>query len=172
MPQAEGRRQRLPRGRRLTPPCPGLGRVGGELLAIGEATREDVAFLRRPHWPLRLAAVALVFILVAVLVTTVTTVIGLGDRAGAGSFGNMAEAVQAVESLVQEAVFIGIAVWFFLSLESRLKRRRALRAIHRLRSILWQKITLLDQSRFAQRPDGGSMVRGGAKAAAILPPAA
>ena len=40
-----------------------------------------------------------------------------------------------MESLVQEAVFVGIAIWFFLSLESRLKRRRALRAVHELRSI-------------------------------------
>ena len=47
----------------------------------------------------------------------------------------LAELVQAIEAGVNDLVFVAIAVFFLLTLETRLKRRRALEAIHELRSI-------------------------------------
>src|SRR6185295_16275202 len=43
--------------------------------------------------------------------------------------------LQGSEAAINEVVFLGIAVFFFFTLETRLKRRRALKAIHELRSI-------------------------------------
>ena len=51
------------------------------------------------------------------------------------SFGSIADFLQGSEAAINEVVFIGIAAFFFLTIETRLKRRRALRAIHELRSI-------------------------------------
>ena len=48
---------------------------------------------------------------------------------------SLADFLQTSEAAINEVVFLGIAVFFFLNLETRLKRRRALRAIHELRSI-------------------------------------
>ena len=46
------------------------------------------------------------------------------------AFTTVGDYLQAVESVINEAVFLGIAVWFLGSLEMRAKRRRALAAIH------------------------------------------
>jgi hypothetical protein len=117
-------------------PDSGLARVSAELLAVGEEARRNVAFIRLPHWPVRIAAIVCILLILVVFASAFSTVLVLvqNERAQAG-LGSAAEVVQAVESLVQEAVFLGIAIWFFLSMESRVKRRRALKAIHELRSI-------------------------------------
>jgi hypothetical protein len=45
------------------------------------------------------------------------------------------ELVQAMESGINDAIFIGAGIFFLVSLESRIKRRRILRALHELRSL-------------------------------------
>ena len=42
---------------------------------------------------------------------------------------------QALDAGINDVVFLGIAIFFLLSLERRIKRRRALAALHELRSI-------------------------------------
>jgi hypothetical protein len=60
-----------------------------------------------------------------------------------------AELVQAVESVVNEAVFLAIAVYFLVTLETRVKRRAALRALHRLRSI----VHIVDMHQLTKDPE-------------------
>jgi len=55
-------------------------------------------------------------------------------RVSGGSAG-WTDIVQGVEAAINDVVFLGIAVFFMLTIETRLKRRRALRALHQLRSI-------------------------------------
>ncbi len=43
--------------------------------------------------------------------------------------------VQTLESAVNDLVFLAVAIYFLMTVERRLKRRDALRAIHELRSI-------------------------------------
>ena len=43
--------------------------------------------------------------------------------------------MQALESGVNDVLFVGAAIFFLLTVEGRIKRRRALRAIHELRAI-------------------------------------
>ena len=45
------------------------------------------------------------------------------------------ELLQATESAINDVIFIGIAIYFLSTLENRIKRRRALDALHRLRSV-------------------------------------
>lgn len=47
----------------------------------------------------------------------------------------LTELVQGIESGINDVIFVGAAIFFLLTLESRVKRRRALRAIHELRAI-------------------------------------
>jgi hypothetical protein len=49
--------------------------------------------------------------------------------------GGLADLLQATESAVNEVILFALAIFFLLSLETRVKRCRALRALHRLRSI-------------------------------------
>ena len=48
---------------------------------------------------------------------------------------SFADFVQAVDAGINDVVFIGIGIFFLVTLEARIKRRRALKAIHELRSI-------------------------------------
>jgi hypothetical protein len=50
--------------------------------------------------------------------------------------GNISEVLQASDAALNDVIFLSLAVFFLFSLETRVKRRRALRALHRLRSIV------------------------------------
>ena len=110
-------------------PSSGLGSVGRELLAVANESAARLERLRRPIWPLRIAVGAL---LAAIVAIAVMTLLGLDARP---EIPGVSEAIQTFESLVQDAIFVGIAIYFLVTLERRLKRRSALRAIHELRSL-------------------------------------
>jgi hypothetical protein len=110
-------------------PGSGLSRVCRELGAIADRAAETSAWIRRPILPLRVATSLLAALLLAGLVVTLVTL-----SAPVGPLG-LPQLVQTIESGVNDLVFVAIAVAFLLTLEARLKRRRALRAVHELRSI-------------------------------------
>jgi len=109
-------------------PDSGLGRVSRELGALGDEAVVNTAWLRRPLWWARVVAGAAVL---AVLVMLAMAVAVLPEFSMEG----WSEFFQGTEALVQDIVFLGIATYFVLTLEWRLKRRRALAAIHALRSL-------------------------------------
>jgi hypothetical protein len=110
-------------------PGSGLGRVAGDLIVVGEDTARLVTYLGRPNWPIRIV-VWLVIVVIGVLLVTLASSLKMPT-----GIDGLASAVQATESLINDLVFLGIAVFFLTSLEDRVKRRRALTALHRLRSI-------------------------------------
>jgi hypothetical protein len=110
-------------------PGSGLSRVCRELDAIADRAAETSAWIGRPILPLRVGTWLLVLLLLAGLVVTFAAL-----RAPVEPL-TLGELVQAIESGVNDLVFVAIAVFFLLTLETRLKRRRALQAIHELRSI-------------------------------------
>jgi hypothetical protein len=61
----------------------------------------------------------------------------------------VAVALQASESLINDLIFLGIAIFFLVSLETRAKRRRALGALHRLRSMAH----IVDMHQLTKDPD-------------------
>jgi hypothetical protein len=48
---------------------------------------------------------------------------------------DIGQLLQAVESAVQDMVFMGVGIFFLATLESRVKRRRALRQLRELRAL-------------------------------------
>lgn len=110
-------------------PGSGLGRVAADLLKIGDETAALVDYLGRPNWPIRVAVGAVIVIIGAMLGMAATS---MRMPAGIDGFGAF---VQATESAINDLVFLGIAIFFLVSLEARIKRRRALAALHRLRSV-------------------------------------
>jgi hypothetical protein len=110
-------------------PGSGLAGVCRELDVIAERAAETSAWIGRPILPLRIAVGLLVALILAGLAVTLAAL-----RAPALP-PTLSELVQAIEAGVNDLVFVAIAIFFLLTLETRLKRRRALRAIHELRSI-------------------------------------
>jgi len=57
--------------------------------------------------------------------------------------------LQAVESAAQDVIFLAVALYFLFTLETRLKRRVALRELHRLRSI----VHIVDMHQLTKDPE-------------------
>jgi hypothetical protein len=110
---------------------PGSGLLGvcRELDAIADRATETSAWIGRPILPLRIGAWLLVALILAGLAVTLAAL-----RAPVEPL-TLGDLVQAIEAAVNDLVFVAIAVFFLLTLEKRLKRRRALDAIQELRSI-------------------------------------
>jgi hypothetical protein len=113
-------------------PGAGLSAVAKEFLALGRFCAAEADELGKPHWPIRIAAVLLIVIVVALSVLLFARPWMDGTPV---TFASIGDYLQALEAAINEVVFLGIAIWFLTSLEARQKRRRALAAIHQLRSI-------------------------------------
>ena len=119
-------------GRRISERFPGSGLSGvaeslrGEVLAAAETAR----WLARPQWWVR--GIALVTI-AAMLALVAATVWMLKDSVQL--FQSVADFVQGIDSAVNELVLLVAASYFLAGWENRRKRRRALRAMHVLRSL-------------------------------------
>ena len=110
-------------------PGSSLSKVAEEIHGVSSHAAELSGWLAKPHVPLRAVAglgIAAVIIIVLSVVLNVKV---------QPTFGSIADLLQGSEAAINEVVFLGIAVFFFFSLETRLKRRRVLRAIHVLRSM-------------------------------------
>ncbi len=113
-------------------PGAGLSAVGKELLALSRFCAAEADELGKPHWPIRITTIVLIVIVVALSVLLFVRPWIDGTPV---AFANISDYLQALEAAINEVVFLGIAIWFLGSLEGRQKRRRALAAIHQLRSI-------------------------------------
>lgn len=113
-------------------PGAGLSAVAREMMALGRFCAKEAESLGHSHWPIRIGAAVLIFLVIAL------SLVLLGRPWFDGTplaFESVGDYLQALEAAINEAVFLGVAIWFLGSLEARQKRRRALAAIHQLRSI-------------------------------------
>jgi hypothetical protein len=110
-------------------PDSGLSRVSVELLAVVRESAARIDRLRRPNWPIRIA----VYLGLAVILgVTAGLILSMPFHT---SVAGISELLQGLEAAINDVVFIGLAVFFLVTVENRLKRRAALRALHELRSI-------------------------------------
>ena len=112
-------------------PSSSLRRVSEELLTVAKESASHIAYLAKPSWPIRATVAVAILVMLAGLVAAVAV---SRVRLSLGVAG-WPEFVQGIEAAINDVVFLGIAIFFLLTIETRLKRRRALRALHQLRSI-------------------------------------
>ena len=108
-------------------PDSGLGGVADELFEVAEASAARALWSARPLLPLRIAMAVLVVIILA----------GIAAMSGQARLTsvNLLELAQGLESGINDVIFVGVAIFFLASLESRIKRARVLSAIHELRAL-------------------------------------
>lgn len=109
-------------------PESGLGRVCGELLAAAQAAQARAAQLTAPNWPLRIGVSIVVLGGIAAQIAALQVLHPERIEADIGF-------LSTLEAGTNLLLLSGGAVWFLLSIEERIKRRRALDALHRLRSL-------------------------------------
>jgi hypothetical protein len=126
-------------------PDSGLSRVAAQLHLIAEETGPIAEAARRPNIIVR-AAVAVAILVLLVLLVGLFALLPARSVEIDGGLGGV---LQLVESAVQDVIFLAIAIWFLFTLEGRLKRRAALRELHRLRSI----VHLVDMHQLTKDPE-------------------
>ncbi len=112
-------------------PESGLSEVAAELVRVADQNQAVIEQLRRPLWWLR-----------GLMVLAIAALIGLSlwaaielTRMAKGGSESLADLLQGIDAATNELIFLSLVVFFMVSLETRLKRRTALRMLHRLRSI-------------------------------------
>lgn len=109
-------------------PDSGLGRVVTELLRVAEETIARAHWIQKPHLLLRCAAAILSAAIIALLA-------GMMLHIRQFQFDDYTNSIQVLEASINSVIFIGAAILFLVSWENRIKRRRALKAIHELRAL-------------------------------------
>lgn len=110
-------------------PDSGLRQVCAEVQVIAEDGRRRVEWIAKPDWLLRVSvAIFIVLALLGFVYSVSSLELSLHGL-------SVADLVQAAEAVLNEVVLIGAAIFFLVSIESRIKRYRALAALHELRAI-------------------------------------
>jgi hypothetical protein len=111
-------------------PGAGLGRVCRQLGEVASESEVRVGLIRRRNLSLRLGVV----VVIAASVWLLAQILPLLDL-GRTSADSVYTLLQGVEAAMNILVLIGATLLFLFTAEERMKRRRALTALHELRSI-------------------------------------
>ncbi|HYH85137.1 MAG TPA: hypothetical protein VEX60_06615 [Pyrinomonadaceae bacterium] len=110
-------------------PGSGLGRVCQELLTIAVESQKRSAWIAKPQKSLRI----IVGTLIAIIVVGLLIVLANADWPRSGF--DLVVLVQVSEAGINVFILLSAAILFLVTGESRIKRGRALKAIHELRAI-------------------------------------
>jgi hypothetical protein len=113
-------------------PQSGLAGVCQKLLEIAQAARERSAEIARPIMRIRVLSGLVIALILASAAWTAWMVF---STASDDETASTTELIQGVEAGINDLLLIGATVFFLVTWETRVKRGRALRAIHELRSI-------------------------------------
>lgn len=125
-------------------PDSGLAGVSRELVVLADESTGVVSYLQRPNWPIRLIAGVAITLMAAVAIGAAIAV-----RPSVAAVRGLGELLQTVESAINDLVFLAAAAFFLVTLEGRIKRRRALGALHQLRSI----VHIVDMHQLTKDPE-------------------
>jgi len=125
-------------------PSAGISRVAAEVVRVSEAAAERAAYIRRPDWWLRGG-------LVAIAVLAVAGVIGYIATRDDQPF-TLAKVYRFFDETKGFAAYLVAAAVFLWTAETRWKRKRALQAVHELRSLA-HLIDIYQLTKAADRPD-------------------
>lgn len=124
-------------------PDSGLSKVCRELLTIAGESQERSAWIAKPHRSLRIITWLLLIIMAAGLIVILTH--AAWPRDGFELVG----LVQGLEAGLNITILLGAAALFLATVEVRIKRKRALKAIHELRALAH----VIDMHQLTKDPD-------------------
>lgn len=112
-------------------PEAGLSTLCGQLADVARKAAQRSAWIESPIIWIRLSGLLLAATMILILIALGVHAFNSGNEEKL----SFTEFIQTFEAGVNEAIFIAVAIYFLVSLETRIKRRRALAAVHELRSI-------------------------------------
>jgi hypothetical protein len=109
-------------------PGAGLGKLIADLHEVANETLSRTAWIQKAHLPLRIG----VWTLTVAIVTLFVRILLNYHQLQLTEFPNF---IQALDAGISSIVYIGAAILFLVTWETRIKRARALRALHELRAM-------------------------------------
>jgi len=113
-------------------PQSGLYRISTELMQLGDQARDNAPLIARPIYSVRAAVGVLIAMIIGFVISLILAVQPDASEITKAEF---VDIVAALEAGTNELVLVGLAIFFLLNLETRIKRSKAMRSIHELRSI-------------------------------------
>ncbi|MBP7997606.1 MAG: hypothetical protein KA314_01615 [Chloroflexi bacterium] len=110
-------------------PQRGLALVCDELYTVSREASEKAEWMARPLWPIRIVVTTFIIALFYIIFNA------LFRLEMDSSNVTFVEIIQAIESGINDIILIGAAIFFLATIERRIKRDRALKALHELRAL-------------------------------------
>ena len=124
-------------------PDAGLMHACTELLRLSQETEQRAEWISRPMVGLRIAAGVVIAVIVSLVLLIYSQV-----RISSASF-EISQFVGLTNAAMNNLVLLAAVVFFLVTIETRVKRSRALRAIHELRSLAH----VIDMHQLTKDPD-------------------
>jgi len=137
-------------------PDSGLLGVGRQLTRIANQTRETAAAIARPILSVRVGVALLIVLILTFLGSTFASLRRPREPVEAFQF------IQVLESGINDVVLVGAGIFFLVTLETRIKRRRALAALRELRAVAH----IIDMHQLSKDPE---WVTGRGQPSPVLP---
>jgi hypothetical protein len=117
-------------------PDSGLSKVCAEFRILAAEMERMAVFYAKPIWPVRIT----ILICIIVALSLFIVAFGMAFRSftsaeNAMSISKPIVFFQTVESVINDIIFFSLAIYFLTSIETRIKRRKTLKALHQLRSL-------------------------------------
>ncbi|MEQ8424190.1 MAG: hypothetical protein RIA63_05730 [Cyclobacteriaceae bacterium] len=110
-------------------PDSGLGKIAKELLAVARDTKTNIAWISKPNILLRSVSYLVILMGVVTLIYTFTLIdLRLENN-------TLSSVVQTIEAVFNDIVLLGAAIFFLTTIETRVKRQRAIKLLNELRVI-------------------------------------
>ncbi len=115
-------------------PDSGLLKVCREFNLLAKSLDQKTKKLRDPIWPVRISSFIAVAAILFMMGYSIYSIWNIWSHSDLPDY-KPTELVSATESLINELIFVSLALFFLINLENRLKRKSALKSIHMLRSL-------------------------------------
>jgi hypothetical protein len=125
-------------------PEAGLLRVARQLVELASRAKATTLWIEKPNAGLRALSFGTIG---TILVATIAIVVA--SVRSTGGLRDIGDVVQSLEAGMNGLVLLGAAIWFFVSIETRIKRGRVLKALHELRTLAH----LIDVHQLTKDPD-------------------
>lgn len=111
-------------------PQSGLFQVSQQLLTFGKNAQADAVWVARPILPIRIVSAILAALLIGAVLWTLRNLLLLEEWDDILRPENF---IPLLEAGINDIILIGAGIFFLVSAETRIKRRRVLNSLHRLR---------------------------------------
>ena len=124
-------------------PESGLRKVCMDVLETVYKSKSNIAWISRPNIPVRVVSMLIILVGIGALAYSLTLVdLKISDT-------TLATVVTFSEALFNVLILIGAAIFFLITIETRLKRQRALNALNELRVI----VHIIDMHQLTKDPN-------------------